>query len=132
MTSVPEPDDTPPPLSVGDPELGKTRLLTHQCRTCIFHPGNRMHLAPGRLKQMVADTLAQGGYIICHDTLPYGEHPDAQPAICRGFADRYTTWQLQVIARLYGFVEVPPPGEPVSTTTEPEPPEPAEPAARLR
>ncbi|GAA3302495.1 hypothetical protein Dvina_51510 [Dactylosporangium vinaceum] len=118
MTSVPEPDDGPPPLSVGDPVLGKSRLLARQCGTCIFHPGNRMHLAPGRLKQIVDEAVTEGSYVICHATLPYGEHPEVQPAICRGFADRYTTWRLQVIARLFGFVEVPPPGEPASTTTE--------------
>ena len=116
MRSVPEPDDdTPPRLSVGDPVLCKTRLLARQCETCIFRSGNPMHLAPGRLKQMVDTAFAAGSYVICHDTLPYAEHPDTKPAICRGFADRYTTWRLQVIARLFGFVEVPPPGGPAST-----------------
>jgi hypothetical protein len=120
MTFVPDPDDAVPPLSVGDPVLGKTRLLARQCSTCIFHPGNRMHLAPGRLKQMVDDALAEGSFVICHATLPYGPvHPEAEPAICRGFADRYTTWRLQVIARLFGFVEVHPPGESTNTTTGP-------------
>jgi len=31
------------------------------------------------------------------------------PAVCRSFADRYRTWQLQVMQRLWGFVEVLPP-----------------------
>ena len=111
MKPTPEPDDdqTPLPLSVGDPVLGKTRLLVRQCDTCIFRPGDPMHLTPGRLKQMVDDALAEGSYVICHATLPYGEHPDAKPAICRGFHDRYTTWRLQVIGRLFGFVHVEPP-----------------------
>ena len=114
MDSLPDPelpDTAPPPLSVGDPVTGKTRLLARQCATCIFRPGNPMHLSPGRLKSMVEQAVADGSYVICHDTLPYGNHPETQPAICRGFVDRYTTWRLQVIGRLFGFVEVEPPAE---------------------
>ncbi|GAB3852291.1 hypothetical protein ACFPIJ_42220 [Dactylosporangium cerinum] len=106
------PDTAPPPLSVGDPVTGKTRLLARQCATCIFRPGNQMHLAPGRLKTMVEQAIVDGSYVICHDTLPYGNFPEAQPAVCRGFADRYRTWRLQVIACLFGFVDVEPPAEP--------------------
>ena len=67
-----------------------------------------MHLSPGRLRQMVSQARGEAGYIICHSTLPYAGSP-IPPAICRGFADRYSTWQLQVIERLWGFVEVDPP-----------------------
>jgi hypothetical protein len=98
-------------LSVGDPVVGKSRLLSRQCQTCIFKPGNPMHLDPGRLRDLVAAAHAEGGYVICHDTLPHYKHPDAKPAICRGFADRYHTIQLQVMQRLWGFVEVEPPGD---------------------
>jgi hypothetical protein len=49
--------------------------------------------------------------VICHDTCRTATTPDAQPAICRGFADRYATWRLNVIARLFGFVEVAPPSD---------------------
>ena len=94
--------------SVGDPELGKTRLLSRQCATCIFRPGNPMRLAPGRLRQLVQQ--AGDGYVVCHDTLPHGRYPHALPAVCRGFADRYKTAALQIIERLWGFVEVDPPG----------------------
>ncbi|MGX4657847.1 hypothetical protein ACWCHM_29630 [Micromonospora sp. SCSIO 07396] len=104
-----EPDTgQPAQLTVGDPNLGKTRLLAHECATCIFKPGNPMHLAPGRLRQMVAEARGTAGYIICHSTLPYAGSP-IPPAVCRGFADRYRTWQLQVMQRLWGFVEVEPP-----------------------
>jgi hypothetical protein len=34
--------------------------------------------------------------------------PRFAPAICRGFHDRYSTAALQVIARLWGFVDVDP------------------------
>jgi hypothetical protein len=100
--------EQPQPLSVGDPDLGKTRLLTRSCDTCIFLKGNRMSLSPGRLRQLVDQARREGGYIVCHSTLPH-YRSGTRPAICRGFADRYSTWQLQVIARLWGFVELDPP-----------------------
>ena len=103
-----EPDDTS--TNVGDPALGKTRLLARQCRTCIFRPGNAMHLRQGRLRELVAHALARESFIVCHATLP-GMYPDTQPAVCRGFVDRYSTQALQVISRLWGFAEVDPPGE---------------------
>ncbi|MEU8332196.1 hypothetical protein AB0J14_35305 [Micromonospora arborensis] len=96
-------------LSVGDPVLGKSRLLSRQCDTCIFAPGNKMHLAAGRLRDLVAATRRRKSFIVCHNTLPHYRYPDAEPAICRGFADRYRTQALQLIARLWGFVEVEPP-----------------------
>lgn len=72
----PEPADHKQPrhdLSVSDPVLHKTRLLSQQCDTCIFRPGNPMHLNPGRLAAMVAEARTTAGYIICHRTLPYGQ-----------------------------------------------------------
>lgn len=100
-------------LCVGDPVLRKTRLLSRQCDTCIFRPGNRMALAPGRLRHLVEQTRARESYIVCHETLPVaGPPPGVQPAVCRGFHDRYDTTSLQLIRRLWGFVEVDPPGGP--------------------
>lgn len=107
MTSVPEPDDTPPSLSVGDPVLGKPACSPGNAVPASS--GNLMHLTPGRLKGMVDDAVAEGSFVICQDTLPYGNHPDVLPAVCRGFADRYRRWRLQFIARLFGFIEVDPP-----------------------
>ncbi|WP_435124374.1 hypothetical protein [Micromonospora tulbaghiae] len=124
MDLAPEPVDPAlgSTLSVGDPVLGKSRLLSRQCDTCIFAPGNRMHFTPGRLRELVTETRRRGSFIICHDTLPYYKHPDVKPAICRGFADRYQTQLLQLIERLFGFIEVDPP----------QPPHPNEPADKLR
>ncbi|RKN46161.1 hypothetical protein [Micromonospora endolithica] len=99
-------------LSVGDPVLGKSRLLSRQCDTCIFAPGNQMHLDAGQLRALIADARERGTYIICHDTLPHYRHPQAKPAICRGFADRYRTQALELIERIWGFVEVDPPSLP--------------------
>ncbi|MEV4465131.1 hypothetical protein AB0J51_16070 [Micromonospora echinofusca] len=118
MQHGPTPDDDPvepnvdEPLSVGDPVLGKSRLLSRQCDTCIFAPGNRMHLEAGQLRALVTQAREQERYIVCHDTLPHYLYPQAKPAICRGFADRYRTQVLELIERLWGFVEVDPPQPP--------------------
>lgn len=102
----PEP---PQPLSVGDPDTMRTRLLARKCATCIFRPGNPMHLHPGRLRDLVAD--AGDGFIICHSTLPGMAPNGVKPAVCRGFADRYDTQTLQIMGRLFGFDEIEPPTE---------------------
>lgn len=95
-------------LSVADWENRRTRLLSGQCGTCIFRPGNPMHLAPGRLRDLIRQ--AGEGFIVCHATLPEmapAGYPG--PAVCRGFADRYRTSALQIAGRLWGFTEVDPP-----------------------
>ena len=77
-----------------------------------LHPaGDKMHLGPERLRAVIADTLAAGTFVVCHDTLTYGDFPDYGPAICRGFFDACarqspTLILLQTYRRL---IEVPPP-----------------------
>jgi hypothetical protein len=95
--------------SVGDRETMKSRLLTEQCATCIFRAGDPMHLAPGRLKDIVGQALRREGFIVCHATLRGVAPKGTKPAICRGFFDRYSTQALQVIERLFGFALVAPP-----------------------
>ncbi|MFC8906532.1 hypothetical protein [Micromonospora sp. NPDC057140] len=114
MDNMLEPADEPgtdrsPRLSVGDPELRKTRRLARECDTCIFKPGNLMRLSEGRLRDLVAEARRNESFVVCHDTLPHYRNRDVKPAICRGFADRYSTQALQVIERLFGFIEVDPP-----------------------
>jgi|SRR4051812_42412759 hypothetical protein len=96
-----------------DPVTRKPRLLSEQCATCIFRPGNPMHLRAGRVKEMVTETLNNGATITCHDTLDYGEHPDFGEAVCRGFYDKYGPRSnlVRIMERLGGFTEVPPPGQ---------------------
>ena len=106
-----------PRFDVGDHHSGRTRLLSRQCATCIFRPGNPMHLTPGRLHQLVTDTLRETSYIVCHQTLP--GISGALPGICRGFADRYDTQALQIIRRLVGFTDIAPPDEPDRLTAQP-------------
>ena len=102
----------PNELSVGDPATMRTRLLARMCDTCVFRPGNLMHLRQGRLRDLVEQARQAQSFIVCHSTLP-GMAPDgAEPAVCRGFADRYHTQSLQLIERLFGFTEVEPPPKP--------------------
>lgn len=93
---------------VGDTATGKTRLLSERCASCILRPGG-IDLDPGRLRQFLRDALARESYVVCHSTLPTVAPEGVQPAVCRGFADRYDTRALRMIRALWGFVEVPPP-----------------------
>ena len=94
------------------------RVLAEKCSTCIFRPGNPMHLRPGRVKQLVGDALDRGGFITCHNTLPYGGHPEVGEAICRGFYDAHGARSnvVRVWSRLGGFDEIPDPSA-VEVTT---------------
>ena len=77
------------PQDITDPATGGSRLLSERCATCILTAGDRMHLGPERLRAVIAEALAAGTFVVCHDTLTYGDYPDYGPAICRGFYDAY-------------------------------------------
>jgi len=101
-------------ISCYDPVTKRPRLLSAQCVTCIGRPGNLMHLCPGRVRGMVSEALQPGSQgIICHATLPYGDHPDFGPALCRWFYDQFGPRNgfIRIMERLGGFTEVDPPGE---------------------
>ncbi|MUL41622.1 hypothetical protein FZ103_10610 [Streptomonospora sp. PA3] len=104
-------DDT----DVLDPATGRPRLLSRRCSTCVFHPGNRMHLEPGRLADLVEHNRRAGAGLTCHQTLN-SAGTGAPNAWCRGFFDAYPdTLAFQLARSLLGGV------------TEVEPPEPHEP-----
>lgn len=98
-------------MSIVDPDTGLPRLLSRKCETCIFRPGNLMHLAEGAREHMVRTSLANGSWITCHETLPYGPHPDVGEAICRGFYDihGHRSAGTRLARALGGPVEVDPP-----------------------
>lgn len=77
---------------VGPYRDGKVHVLSGKCATCIFRPGNKMHLAEGRVESMVAGARRDESSITCHSTL-YGAAP---PAVCRGFYDTVSTTPLQL------------------------------------
>jgi hypothetical protein len=83
-------------------------VLAEQCQTCIFHPGNPMHLQPGRVKGMVDAALQDQAAITCHSTL---YRDDVEPAVCRGFFDKYETQPLQVAGRMNLIEEDPVPSK---------------------
>lgn len=60
---------------------GKIHVRDDKCDTCIFRPGNLMHLSDGVFDNLVAAALADNTVIICHVTL------DGPRSICRGFYD---------------------------------------------
>lgn len=96
---------------------GRPRLLADRCSSCVFRPGNLMHLAEGRLRDLVDSNLDAGAVLTCHATLHRDDVPEA---MCRGFYDAYGE-QVNVVrvmrrlAALAGlgpdewYVEVPPP-----------------------
>lgn len=114
MTADTEPydDDDDESAVTGADLLGPNgpRLCAVKCSTCIFRPGNLMQLRPGRVRQMVNDSLAGGGFITCHATLPYAG-TGARPAICRGFYDAYghASNLIRMWSRIGGFDQVQPP-----------------------
>lgn len=83
--------------------LGQTgmRVLTEQCSTCIFRPGNLMHLNTGRLADMAKQVKEGEGYVTCHKTL---DRKPRERAICKGSFDRYKTRIIQMAERM-GFLE---------------------------
>jgi hypothetical protein len=91
-----EDEDEGPVSCVGPTGL---RVLAEQCSTCIFRPGNLMHLNAGRLKDMTESVVASQTYVICHQTLdqPLG-------AVCRGSYDKVPT-RITVAATEMGFID---------------------------
>lgn len=87
--------------------------MAERCPTCIFRPGNRMHLREGRLAEVVAANRRTSTALICHLTT-FGAAPELGEVVCRGYFDAYgeETASISVILRLFGpdaFEEVPPP-----------------------
>ncbi len=100
------------PQDITDPATGGSRLLSQRCATCILGAGDKMHLGPARLRAIIDEALAAGTFVVCHDTLTYGDFPDYGPAICRGFFDAHAgrSPALIFLRAWRRLVEVPPPG----------------------
>ncbi len=102
-----------PAQDITDPAGGGSRLLSERCATCILRAGDLMYLGPERLRAVIGDALAAGTFVVCHDTLTYGDFPDYGPAICRGFYDAYASrsFALSLLGACGLLVEVPPPAD---------------------
>ena len=94
---------------ITDPATGLSRLLSERCPTRILRAGDPMHLGPDRTAAFVQHVLDAGSYVVCHDTLTYGDFPGYGPAICRGFFDAYRTRDLLILRAGRRLTEVPPP-----------------------
>lgn len=93
---------------------GKVHVLAEQCSTCIFRPGNLMHLSPGRLKDIVNEASSEDGSIVCHQTLE--DMGSGENAVCLGFFDRYKTTILQIAERMNVLKFVPAPEKGIAMT----------------
>ena len=78
---------------ITDSATGLSRLLSERCATCILRVGDPMYLGPERTAAFIRQVLDAGSYVVCHQTLTYGDFPDYGPAICRGFFDAYRNSQ---------------------------------------
>ena len=58
---------------ISDPATGLSRLLSERCATCILRPGDPMYLGAERTAAFIRQVLAAGSYVVCHDTLTYGD-----------------------------------------------------------
>lgn len=89
---------------------GKVHVMSSRCSTCVFRPGNPMHLRPGRLKSMTDHVQESGVPFSCHQTLPYGEPKYVAhyggAALCAGAVEAYAD-QTPLIgfARALGIIE---------------------------
>ena len=70
-------------------------VRSQKCDTCIFHPGNLMHLNPGVVAEMKRGADERGTCIVCHE----GMHSD-KAAVCRGYYDSHQSALLQVAERM--------------------------------
>jgi hypothetical protein len=96
---------------ITDPATGLSRLLAERCSTCILRPGDKMHLGAEHTAAFVRQALDAGSYVVCHQTLTYGDNPDFGPAICRGFFDAYANRSpaLRLLRAFSRLTEVEPP-----------------------
>lgn len=68
---------------------GEVHVLEERCATCIFRTpedGQIKGLEPGRIADLIKTNLEGGAAVPCHSTV---YEPDVEPAVCRGFYDRY-------------------------------------------
>ena len=77
-----------------------------------------MHLGPDRLRVIIGQALAAGSFVVCHDTLTYGDYPDYGPAICRGFYEAYSSRSpALILLRAYRRRKMPPRAPPPALTS---------------
>jgi hypothetical protein len=107
------------PADVIDRESGKVRVLSRRCATCVFRPGDPMHLGAARVEDIVRRNVDAGALLTCHSTLPYGPYPEFGPAVCAGFWTRHglSTAAGRIAKLMLGIIRVAPPAEQEAAAT---------------
>lgn len=80
------------------------RVFSGPCSTCIFRPGNKMMLQPGRVKGMVEDVVRDDSHTVCHKTL--GDRP---ATLCHGMTKRHPGEGVRIFQRLGAIHLIEPP-----------------------
>jgi len=95
-------------------------VMAERCATCIFRPGNLMHLAEGRLADIVRHNTAHDAHLVCHQDEEFifakddGEEAvealERPGVVCRGWYDQYDSRAIRLAKHwnLVEFVEGPP------------------------
>lgn len=85
---------------------GKIHVLKERCDTCIFRPGNLMHLSAEGLRTVIKGNRDADSALTCHQTLPSNGRYIAEPALCRGYYDGYADVTTPLIlAKAMGVIE---------------------------
>ncbi len=84
---------------------GKVHVMERKCATCIYRPGNLMHLEPGRKDTMQADAIRDQGVIPCHQTIHGARKHES---VCRGFFDVAKHEGLLAVAERLDIIEFTP------------------------
>lgn len=88
-------------MSKGNPEY----VMREMCSTCIFRPGNPMHLRRGRLTDLIMQCDAADTNVICHKSANVGGDIEVD-AWCRGSVDRRPGQMVRILERLRLLQEV--------------------------
>jgi hypothetical protein len=86
----------------------RCRIMKEMCDTCIFRPGNPMHLDEGRLESMVRETDRHDSNVICHQSEGLMGNIKGQ-VWCKGSVDRRAGQLIRIAERLGMIKEVDPP-----------------------
>jgi hypothetical protein len=82
-------------------------VMPEQCKTCIFRPGNLMHLEDGRLEEMCAITDTKDDNVICHQSEGLMGNIRCK-AWCKGSVDRRPGFAVRFMQQHGLLQELPP------------------------
>jgi hypothetical protein len=83
---------------------GFVHVCRAMCSTCIYRPGNLVHLDEGRRETITAAALKADTAVTTLGT----EHP----AVCKGFAEKYATFPIRLAHAMNKIKLIDPPAFP--------------------